>query len=302
MPVPTPTFLEINPRDRRFGRGTTPQRWWHGGDPFATALFNALSVPFPKGEAFFIESLRHFREGLPSKLAVEVRAFTMQEVNHSREHVAFNRRVTDTGYDVSKLEAMIDARLAGIRARPPIASLAATVALEHLTATLSHAILTDPRHLAGMDEESRRMWRWHTLEEVEHKGVCYDVWLHATRDWPARKRWSVQAKVMALVTRNFVVDRTRSMLELLRQDGITGARAHAGVARYAFAKPGLLRVALGAWRDFLAPDFHPWNQDDRALIARIEREEREAMRPASPVAAPLPHVHVGAEPDILVAR
>ncbi len=54
------------------------------------------------------------------------------------------------------------------------------------------------------------MWRWHATEEIEHKGVAYDTWLHATRHWPRLKRWKVKAKVMLLVTRNFIVDRTRA--------------------------------------------------------------------------------------------
>jgi predicted metal-dependent hydrolase len=46
-----------------------------GGDPIATALYNALSATFPKGEAFFVESVRQFREGADPKLAAEIRAF-----------------------------------------------------------------------------------------------------------------------------------------------------------------------------------------------------------------------------------
>ena len=96
----TPADLTITPRDRRFGRGARTERWWANGDPYATAFFNALSVTFPKGEAFFIEAVKAHREGVPDRLAREIRAFTLQEVMHSREHVAFNSRVVDAGYDV----------------------------------------------------------------------------------------------------------------------------------------------------------------------------------------------------------
>ncbi len=54
----TPADLTITPRDRRFGRGTKQARWWLGGDPVGTAFYNALSATFPKGEAFFVESVR----------------------------------------------------------------------------------------------------------------------------------------------------------------------------------------------------------------------------------------------------
>ncbi len=63
----TPADLTITPRDRRFAREVKPGRWWHGGDPFATAFYNALSSTFPKGEAFFVEAVRNHREGAPTQ-------------------------------------------------------------------------------------------------------------------------------------------------------------------------------------------------------------------------------------------
>ena len=266
----TPPDLTITPRDRRFGRDARTERWWLGGNPYATALYNALSVTFPKGEAYFVESVRAFRVGAPPRLAAEIKAFTTQEVMHSREHVQFNRRAVDAGYDISRLEMQVEARLAISRARPPIVNLAATMALEHFTAILAHELLRDPRHLAGADRESGALWRWHSIEEIEHKGVAYDTWLHATKGWPRFKRWSVKARVMLFVTRNFLVDRTAGALDLLAQDGITGPRAWSGLFWHAFVRPGMVRRILGAWASFFLPGFHPWNHDDRALIARAE--------------------------------
>lgn len=266
----TPRDLTITPRDRRFGRGLATGRWWNGGDRVATAFYNALSATFPKGEAFFIESVRRFRDGAAPKLAAEIKAFTTQEVMHSREHVAFNKRAHEAGYDLSALEARVDRRLEMVRERAPIASLAATMALEHFTAILAHELLRDPRHLAGADAEAAALWRWHSIEEIEHKGVAYDTWLHATRDWPRFKRWRVKAKVMLFVTRNFLVDRTAGTLELLRQDGISGPEAWARLFWFAFVRPGMMRKIAGAWIGFFRPGFHPWNHDDRSLIAAAE--------------------------------
>jgi predicted metal-dependent hydrolase len=272
----TPSDLTITPRDRRFGRGTDTSRWWNGGDPVATALYNALSATFPKGEAFFVESVRKFREGANPRLAAEIKAFTTQEVMHSREHVAFNKRAHEAGYDLAPLEAQVDRRLDLVRSKPPIASLAATMALEHFTAILAHELLKDPRHLTGADAETAALWRWHSIEEIEHKGVAYDTWLHATKGWPRFKRWQVKAKVMLLVTRNFMVDRTRGTLELLRQDGITGPKAWWGLFWFAYVRPGMLRKILGAWASFFLPGFHPWNHDDRALIQAEEKRLGQA--------------------------
>ena len=283
----TPQDLTITPRDRRFGRGAATARWWLGGNPYASALYNALSVTFPKGEAYFVESVRAFRVGTPPRLAAEIKAFTTQEVMHSREHVQFNRRAVDAGYDISGLETKVEERLAISRARPPIVNLAATMALEHFTAILAHELLRDPRHLAGADAESAALWRWHSIEEIEHKGVAYDTWLFATRQWPRWKRWKVKAKVMLYVTRNFVVDRTMGALELMRQDGVTGIRAWTLLLWYLWVRPGMFRKIAGAWAKFFVPGFHPWNEDDRhvlgayAAIASSTAEPKRKVRRAA---------------------
>src|SRR6476469_7115629 len=115
---PTPADLSITPRDRRFGREAATPRLWHGGSVEATAIYNALSTTFPRGEAFFVESVRAFRDGAPPKLAGEIKAFTTQEAIHSREHDAFNKRAEQSGYDLTKLEAQVEKRLAVTKQRP----------------------------------------------------------------------------------------------------------------------------------------------------------------------------------------
>lgn len=268
IPLPTPAELSITPRDRRFGRSSATPRLWHGGRVEATAIYNALSTTFPKGEAFFVESVRAFRQGAPAKLASEIGAFTTQEAIHSREHDAFNKRAADSGYDLTGLEAQVAKRLAVTRGKAPIVSLAATMALEHFTAILAHQLLADPRHLEGADKETADLWRWHALEEIEHKGVAYDTWLNATRHFSRWKRWKLKARVMLYVTRNFLVDRTAGALELMRQDGVTGLRAWRLLLIYLWVKPGMFRKIAGAWFRYFLPGFHPWNEDDRFLLEK----------------------------------
>lgn len=263
----TPTDLTITPRDRRFGRDRARGRHWLNNDPIATAFFNALSITFPRGEAFFIDSVRAFRDDLPMKLAGEIAAFIRQEVVHGREHLAFNRQMIDQGYDVSRLDADVTLVLDLAYGRPPIVRLAATMALEHFTAILAHELLRDPSHLDGADPELAALWRWHAVEEIEHKGVAHDTWVHATRDWTRFKRWWVRTLMMLIVTRHFLHHRARGMMDLLRQDGIIGGRAWGGLLRYALVRPGILRRIALPWAGYFLPGFHPWAVDDRALIA-----------------------------------
>lgn len=277
----TPADLTIKPRDRRFGRGAQQARWWYRNDPVATAFHNALSVTFPRGEAFFIESVKAFRDGVPPKLEREIKAFVSQEVMHSREHIAFNKRVVDAGYDVAHLEQVVIESLELTKNRPQILNLAVTMALEHYTAMMASMMLRRPEYWEGVDAETVAMWKWHAIEEIEHKGVAYDTWLHATRDWSRWKRWKVKAIMMLLVSRTFWVRRIEGTLELLAQDGITGWKARWGIAKYLLLKPAVLPRMLPDWLSFFLPGFHPWNHDDRALIAKSESDYSAAVLPAA---------------------
>jgi len=273
--TPTPDDLKITPRDRRFGRdaGHQPGKYWQNGDPIATAFYNSLSLTFPRGEAFFIESVKAYRDIAPKKLQKEIRAFIQQEVIHSREHLALNRRVEESGYDVSRIETRITESLDLTKVRPKIANLAATMILEHFTAIMAQQFIADERPWANSD----RLWLWHASEEIEHKGVAYDTWLHATRDWSPVRRWLIRSTFMARISLGFVKNRTKGILDLLAQDGYTGARARWGLFRYALVGPALLRRIFRPWMQFFKPGFHPWDIDDRHLIQLAESKYEAAI-------------------------
>ncbi|MEO6153322.1 MAG: metal-dependent hydrolase [Croceibacterium sp.] len=260
----------ITVRDRRFGRDAVPARWWAGGDPVATAWYNALSATFPRGEALFIDAVRAFRDAAPPQLEAEIRAFVRQEINHTREHVAFNRAAQASGYDLSRIDARVEMLIGQVRARPRIGWLAVTMALEHFTAMFSHEFLAHPEHFLGADAAQADLWRWHAVEEIEHKAVAYDTWLHATRDWSRWKRWRVKSVLMLIITRRFIRNRSQDALELLAQDDIGGWRARWRLAWYLVGRPGILRRVFPAWCAYFLPGFHPWKQDDRALIGRYD--------------------------------
>lgn len=264
---PTPVDHEINIRDNRFNRDKAPSRWWTG-EAFGTAWFNALSATFPRGEAFFIEAVKAHREGVPPKLEAEIRAFIKQEINHTREHIAFNKHGIDAGYDFDKMDKRVEELLALTKDRPVIVNLASTIALEHFTAMMANEFLANPHHFEGADEEVANMWRWHAIEEIEHKGVAYDTYLHATKDWSGWRRWKLRALMMMIITFNFLRHRTQDAVMLLAQDGITGWRARWGLFKYLVVSPGVLRRIFPSWLSYFKPGFHPWDHDDRALIGK----------------------------------
>lgn len=277
--APTPADLDIVVRDERFNRNTTPNRWW-AGEPFGTAWHNALSATFPRGEAYFIESVKAHRDGASPKLEAEIRAFVRQEINHTREHVAFNKLAENHGYDIKAIDKRVEELLAMTKNRPVIVNLAATMALEHYTAMMAHEFLVNPQHFSGADPEVRAMWQWHAIEEIEHKGVAFDTYMHATRNWTPWRRWKLRSLMMLIVSFNFFKNRWEDTMNLLAQDGITGWKARWGLFKYLTVTPGVVRRIFPAWLAYFKPGFHPWDHDDRALIRKYEGEFSDALMPA----------------------
>ncbi len=277
--APTPADLTLTVRDERFNRNTTPRRWW-AGEPFGTAWHNALSATFPRGEAFFIEAVKAHREGAEPKLEAEIRAFVKQEINHTREHIAFNRLAESHGYDIKAIDKRVGEMLALTKDRPVIVNLAATMALEHYTAMMAYEFLANPKHFKDADPEVRKMWEWHSVEEIEHKGVAFDTWNHATRDWKPFRRWKLRSLMMLIVSFNFFRNRWSDTLELLAQDGITGWKAQWGLFKYLTVSPGVVRRIFPAWLAYFKPGFHPWDHDDRELIGKYEGDFQAALMPA----------------------
>jgi hypothetical protein len=69
------------------------------------------------------------------------------------------------------------------------------------------------------------------------------------------------------------------MIDLLRQDGITGWTAHKGMLNFLLGKPGVARKLIGPWSTYFLPGFHPWNEDDRGLIGSFDSEYEAARLP-----------------------
>jgi predicted metal-dependent hydrolase len=266
----TPADLVIHPRDIAFGREASAPVWWLGGDPIATAFFNALSASFPQGERFFMDAVRPYRSAADPKLGDQIQAFTAQEAVHSREHLVFNNVVAAQGYDFGRIDAYLKTRFDFGRTLPPLNRLCATIALEHFTAILAHAILSDGDDLANAPPELKRMWQWHAIEEIEHKAVAFDTFLVAAQRFSPLRRWWIRCVSMVLTTIMFFQFIGFGVREFFRHDGIDNLRSWRALFRYLWIRPGIMRRAAPGYFSYFKPGFHPWRVDDRALIADVE--------------------------------
>jgi hypothetical protein len=246
----------------------TPRRWF-GGDAYLTHLHNAFSLMFPPGERFFMEAVKHFREQVRTPaLREQVRGFLGQEALHSREHRAFNRWLTTQGIDAASIEqGLWDEILRRRSSREPLDDLAVTCALEHFTALMATAWLNEPEVRAMVPAELRKLWTWHALEELDHKSVAFDVYQEVGGDHARRTRW------MRRITIGFIFGVSWLHIDLMRADNAFDDPLALAKAWWKFWGPrGLFTRRIPHYLRYYKRDFHPWEDDSRALIAKFERD------------------------------
>ena len=250
---------------------------WNGGDAFRSALFNALSMSFPAGEQFFIDSVRTGLNSLPEaerlKYADEVQCFIGQEATHRRIHALFNGHLERLGYD-NEIERRTVARRAANAQRDPRMHAAATAATEHFTAIFADWLLRHPQALEGAEPRLQTLWQWHSAEESEHRCTAFDI--HQAMG--GSHLWRI--RVFRYITTTFLHDVLRQTVRNLWHDrSLFQWSTWRSAGRLLFARDGLIRGNMGLWRDYLAADFHPsqhaavlsqqWLRDNAAQFAVV---------------------------------
>jgi uncharacterized protein len=198
----TPERIALNARDVAFDWSQLPAHWIPG-EPFATHLLDVLHLLLPEGERWFVQV---FAEALPlvrdPQLAEDVRGFIGQEAMHAQSHQGvldhFAAQGRDVGPYVEQVEFMFqealgDRGLTGPDAQAWLVDRVALVAaIEHVTAFLGQWIL-DARGLdrAHAHPTMLDLLRWHGAEEVEHRSVAHDLYMHLDGGYWRRIRMEI---------------------------------------------------------------------------------------------------------------
>jgi len=252
--------LEI--RDRRFATGPEVPRHWHGGRRSVTRFLDNLSVFFPHGERFFMASVQAFAGAVKDDPALRaaVRDFCAQEGIHRREHKKYNAMLAAQGLPVEAMEARVARILARAEKRLPKRwQLGATAALEHFTSLMGHQVLERPELLEGADETMAALWRWHSIEETEHKHVAYEVYLAAGGNYPER------AVIMLVAAVIFWAKVIEQQARFMHADGdLFSLTEHARLQRFLWLTPGALPPMWREWLGWFRPGFHPNERDGSA--------------------------------------
>jgi len=253
--ITTPRDHTIIPRPAKFVFATNTPRFWQG-EVFGSRMFDAMQLAFPDGERMFIQSVRNYADKISDPvLKTQVKHFIYQEGQHGKAHSDFNKHLKSQGLNVEGSVAMIKGALTWFqKISSHKVQLAATVAAEHLTASLGeHMFSNDDKVLANAHPSMKAFYMWHGAEEVEHKAVAWDVYQQA-----AGGGYFTRTIALATLYPLALVPLTLGTMAMMYSDGELNVTELKKGARVMFGKDGLFRKTLPAILEFYKPGFHPW--------------------------------------------
>lgn len=262
----TSTRIPVRRLDFAFDARAVPLEWY-ADDLYLTHVFQALSIAFPEGEKFFVESVRHYRDRVSDPaLKAAMNAFAGQEAMHGKGHRAFNEIIDRDGGDLgARMERDVISLLDFGRKLHPKIQLAITCALEHYTAILGEQLLAVHAHQGAIHESVRPLWLWHALEESEHKAVAFDVYEAVSGSYLLRTATMLVTSLIFFAAIGFFYVR------LLARDGrIWEPTSWARTLLFLWAKPGLFRKLVPGFLQYFKPGFHPNDHDSTSDVERMQ--------------------------------
>ncbi len=267
---------KIEVRNLHFGTEGPRPRFWYGGRKSVSTFFDNLSVFFPKGERFFVASVIAQRQHVTDPALLEaIKAFCGQEGCHGREHERHNAHLKENGYPIDQMEQRIESLLSFISRRTPRRwHLGMTCALEHFTSLLGDLILKHPRAFEGADPVMASMWRWHAMEENEHKAVAFDVYKAAGGTWPER------TFIMVLTTIIFWSMVADQQVRMMNADGtVFSLQQWRELFAFLFlVEGGSLAGLLPKYFAYFRPSFHPWDFDNHEMLDGWKKQFAQVER------------------------
>jgi predicted metal-dependent hydrolase len=143
--------------------------------------------------------------------------------------------------------------------------LSVTVALEHYTAIFAESALEyDSRLLQNFPPEMKAMLQWHAAEEIEHKAVAFDVLKEVDDDYLLR----IAGMILGTFSLSFFI-LTGQLVFLINDKNIDISSIPNQLFNFLQRATPLFTNIANHVLDYLRPDFHPDDNQNRYLAEEI---------------------------------
>jgi predicted metal-dependent hydrolase len=242
----------------------------------AELWLKAGSMIFPRGERFFIDSVRACQDSARDPvLRDQIGDFMHQEAMHAKVHTDCND-VLGREYSGARRSAWwTDAIFNTLGYLSRGFRLSVTTGIEHFTAIAAHrAFEFEDQMREAMPEPFVDLWLWHAAEETEHKAVCFD--LH--RAYVGGGWFGYVHRIAGMLVATVVFGGGILLCAALLRIGPHGDAErriakprHRDDPKRPFEMRSMFRFMGQAipWRlyfDYFRPSFHPWDDDDAHFV------------------------------------
>lgn len=243
--------------------------YWFDNSPFKTHFMNSLSTRFFYGEKFFIDTMHKFKnEIVDENLNESVVEFIKQEAIHRVIHKQFDDWLIFKGYDINELTHLSTKQIDNLQRKLSNQDmLMITLCLEHLTTIFAEFFLKNPELFDQMHPHFHKLWKWHAIEEVEHKAVAHELLMSVKNKFLPRRTYSI------IVTSSIFTKILIGTLVLLKHDNqLWKWKTFKDAWSFLFGlKYGFITKNIFPYLRIMRFDFSPHNIDHTALLAGYQK-------------------------------
>ncbi len=248
-------------------------------DPDVSAYLLALSVFVVVFEDFVqrtVPSCYGKLEDHPLLLR-EVRVFVTQEAMHAAAHKEFNAAVLDAhGFDQTEIHRWTTLLHRRLNEGDEASRLALLAAGEHLIYSVASWFVSAKLVQRALPPEVNRLVSWHSMEEIEHTAIAYDLYQHLYGHdrWTRMKGFGHVHPIPGAVL--------HGIWNALRPQVAARATGASSRSRAYLRMASALRPYLHDHLQFLKSNYHPFDRAKNLDEARILRREVRAPEERSP--------------------
>ena len=247
-----------------------PPAPWRTGAALELWL-KAGSLIFPRGERFFIDAVRAWRESVTDPVLLEqIGDFIHQEAMHSKIHSDCNAALARDNSQCLRVVRWCDKAFVVFDRAPRGLKLTVSTAIEHFTAIASDTAFRNQDDFRQSTPAAFvDMWLWHAAEETEHKAVCFEV--HRTVFGRGLYGYLHRIGGMLLATPMFLggILAAGAFLYFGRRRTAVPQKPSNPDSQFQTRNMFVLMGRLVRWRlyfDYFRPSFEPWKHDNSHFV------------------------------------
>ncbi|HBP0042035.1 metal-dependent hydrolase [Pseudomonas aeruginosa] len=240
--------------------------------------YNAFSTVPAHIEPFLVKVMMRVKDALGDKhqaLRDSIEIFNKQEVQHCKQHVAFNKMLYKSGYaGMQELEKPYKDDYTRFLATKSLRfNVAYCEGFEAMGSAAGQVFFEElEEYLEGADQAAVDLWKWHLAEEFEHREVCFQAYKALYGSGPFAYLYRLWGFVCAVKHIGSHTAKVSAYLIGVDRDGMTPEERDRSIERQKILKAKISKASRKRLLKVLSPFYNPGKMvPSPGMAALLER-------------------------------